>query len=137
MADLATVEQLEAVWRPLSSQERSAAATWIGWASELVRSEVPSVDSRITSGDLQPGMASMVVVSMVRRAMENPLGATRMSASIEDYSDSVSFAAGGDGSALYLTDAERARLSPKQRGAFSITPYVPPTPSGQCWGPLL
>lgn len=122
MADLASFEDLETVWRPLSGEETEAAAKWLEWASALVRTEVPSVDARITSGVLSADLVSSVVVAMVQRAMSNPDGAKSVMETVEDFSRQVTIGGDGDGTRLYLTDRELRLLSPRPRRAFSIIP---------------
>lgn len=122
MADLASVEDLETVWRPLSDDEAAAAGQWLSWASALVRAEVPSVDARIASGVLSADLVSSVVVAMVQRAMLNPDGAKSVMETVEDFSRQVTIGGDGDGTRLFLTDRELRLLSPRPRRAFSIVP---------------
>lgn len=122
MAALASVEDLEMVWRSLSEDESTAAEKWLSWASALVRREVPSVDARISSGVLSDDLVSSVVVAMVQRAMDNPSGARSVSETIEEYSRHVTMGGDGDGTRLFLTERELRWLAPRSGRAFSIAP---------------
>lgn len=122
MADLASLEDLETVWRSLSVDESAAAAKWLAWASALVRREVPTVDARVSSGVLSAELVSSVVVAMVQRAMDNPSGARSVSETIEEYSRQVTMGGDGDGTRLFLTDRELGWLAPRSGRAFSIRP---------------
>lgn len=123
MTDLASVDELEKTWRPLTAAEITSASVWIRRASALLRQEVPSVDARIANGSLDADVVASVVESMVRRVMTNPDGARSMSDTVEDVTLSVTFSGEADGG-LYLTDRERDRLMPKPRRSFSIAPSV-------------
>lgn len=124
MADLASAQDLEKTWRPLTGPEMTAAQVWIRRASAIVRQEVPSVDDRITAGTLDPDIVATVVEAMVRRVMSNPDGAKSMSETMHDYARSVTLADADAGTGLYLTDGERDRLTktPTTRQSFTITP---------------
>ena len=106
MADLAAVADVEAVWRPLTSDEALRAESLLRFASAVVRRHVPSVDDRITAATLDADLVSGVVATMVTRAMKNPDGL--VARSVEDYTERYADARAG----LSLTADELALLAP-------------------------
>lgn len=120
MSALATVADVEAVWRPLSSAEQGVAQAWLDRASALVRASVQNVDTRVAMDDNYRQLAAGVVVDMALRVLKNPEG--KRQESIDDYSwtRDNSVAAGN----LYLADDELSLLLGVRRrgGAFSIVP---------------
>lgn len=120
MADLATTDDVEAVWRPLTPAELEAAATLLGFASAVVRQRIPDVDARIASGALASDIATMVTAEMVKRRLENPSGYRSEQIGPFGFTRDSVHSAGG----LYLTDDEVRLLSGRRR-AFSITPHRP------------
>lgn len=120
MSALATVADVEAVWRPLSSAEQGVAQAWLDRASALVRASVQNVDTRVAMDDNYRQLAAGVVVDMALRVLKNPEG--KRQESIDDYSwtRDNSVAAGN----LYLADDELSLLLGVRRrgGAFSIAP---------------
>lgn len=102
----ATVEDLEAAWRPLEGDERKRAEKLLGWAEGRLRALLPpgwESDRGITSN------LEMVTVESVRRQMSGPaIPATQMSQGAGSYNVSVQLAnPSGD---WYLTGAEKELL---------------------------
>lgn len=120
MTVYATVTQLQAGWRSLTSAESAVATELLARASRKCRADVPDLDDRIADGIVEPGLAADVVCDMVRRAMAvaaDLTGVSQVSETVGPFSQSVSYQnPGGD---LYLTKAERRQLSGSRR-AFSI-----------------
>lgn len=103
MADpLATLDDVEELWRPLSDEEAVRAARLLVVVSAQVRARVGDLDVRIADGTLDPELAAATVVAVVARALQNPDGIRQES--IGDYS--VTYASGG----LLLSDADLADL---------------------------
>lgn len=105
-APFATVDDLEAAWRPLEWSERARAEKLLGWAEGRIRALLPP------GWESDPGIASnleMVTVESVRRQMSAPaLPATQMSQGAGGYTASVQLAnPSGD---WYLTSAEKDLL---------------------------
>lgn len=69
MAALATYQDVEARWRPLTPSETSVAETLLDDASDILRTRWPDVDSRLTSGSLTEATVVRVVATMVKRAL--------------------------------------------------------------------
>ncbi len=136
MADLTTIERVEAGWRPLAdpSQERTVALTTIGAASRLLRRLIPTIDDRINSGDLDEEFVSDIVAGAVIRVVRNPEGLREFA--IDDYrevrnSDSLA-------GLLGFTDEELALLGSSGAATGSAFTIVPSgrgysAPYGDAW----
>lgn len=72
MADLATVDDVEAAWRSLTDSETTRATYLLGRVSRRIRRRWADVDDRITSGDLAEADVIDVVVDMVIAVMGGP-----------------------------------------------------------------
>lgn len=113
----ASVDDLQARWRPLTEAERGRALALIDDAAALIQDECPNW-ARASEGSLR-----RVICAVVRRAMQSPsgdvdaVGVSQTSMTAGPYTQSFSFSnPGGD---LYLTKAERRNIN-GQRGAFEI-----------------
>lgn len=70
MADpFATVDDLAALWRPLTAAERARADALLPAASAIIRAEVPDVDARLANESLDAELTKWVACQMVRRVM--------------------------------------------------------------------
>lgn len=107
MTALATDDDVEALWRPLSEAESARIGRLLDVASAKVRQAVPTVDARVASGDLDADIVVSVVVSMVARVLTNP-GMVRQ---ITVGGESVTLAA-ETLRGLFLLPEELAELSP-------------------------
>lgn len=121
MADFATYQDVEGLWRPLTADEQTVATNLLRFASAIIRSKFPAIDDRIAAGDLDGDLATVVAAEMVKRRLQNPSGLR--SESVDDYSFTrdQEHSAGG----LYLTDDEVTLLSGRRVRSFSITPATP------------
>lgn len=122
MVAFAEVSDLEARWRPLSTEERARAAVLLEDASSMLRVELPEIDARLDAvpPTLDAGIPRMIVCKMVQRAMQSggdgAVSAVQQTAG--PFSQSTSYAnPQGD---LYLTKAERKMLGLGRASAFSI-----------------
>jgi hypothetical protein len=122
MAALAGVDDIEYLWRELTSPELITAGVLLDRVSALIRSRIPGIDARIAADPNLGVLAAGVVADAVLRVMRNPEG--YVSEQIGAYSYSRASTVGG----LSLTDAEWALLLPTTaaRGAFTITPCPRP-----------
>ena len=124
MADLATQDDVESLWRALVGDEIVQVDGLLRYASTIVRSRVPSVDVRIDDGTLDPQIVADVVASMVIRALRNPTGVSQESIGPVSFSVSTLVAAGY----LFLSDDEAALLAPSglpgARGFGTIRLYA-------------
>jgi hypothetical protein len=148
--DYATVPDLVARWRDLTSEEETQAATALHDASVQLRRDVPDLVSRIATeqaarvtvlaaGGDDPGAdlaetAKQVVCAMVRRAMDvddGDAGVTAVQEAHGPFSRSRTFANPmGD---LYTTKAERRRLGAGGQQAFTISTQPDPQPDSYAW----
>jgi hypothetical protein len=116
MADLATVPDVEALWRPLTGDESVRVAGLLRMASAIVRRQLPTLDARISAATLDPDLARSVVATMVVRAMKNPDGI--VARTVEDYSERYADAKAG----LVLLPDEFALLAPRGTSRASSVP---------------
>jgi hypothetical protein len=71
---LATVDDFAEVFGTLTTAQQGLVAALLRHASRMLRAAFPDLDSRITSGDLDPDQAALAVIQMVQRVMRNPGG---------------------------------------------------------------
>lgn len=108
MAALATAADVAAMWRPLTAEETTQAATLVDYASAVVRARFPDVDARVAAGSLDAALPRLVVASMVKRAML----AGGLEGVKRDVVGPFQTEAFNPEGALYLTGAELAWLVP-------------------------
>lgn len=110
--DLAGIDQVTSLGRPLSDAERDLAFAWIPVASAIIRARVGTVDARLADGTLSADVVAYVVAQMIVSALDRPgAGVTQRSETVGPVSRSESFdkaAAAG----LGMTDAWLALLLP-------------------------
>lgn len=99
---LATVEDLEAAWRPLSEQDQARAEALINRASRKVRRRWTDVDDRIAAGTLDAEDISDVVLEMVQVAMTQIPGVAQQSEGSGPFSQSATYT--NPNARLYFTD---------------------------------
>lgn len=99
---LATVEDLEAAWRPLSTEEQTRAAALIDRASRKVRRRWTDVDDRIAAGTLDAADVSDVVLEMVQVAMTQTPGVSQTSEGAGPFNQSATYT--NPNARLYFTD---------------------------------
>ena len=83
MANPATVADIEARWRPLSSQETTNATAFLDDAWAMLLHRRPSLEANITAGTVSEENVVRVVATMVLRVLKNPDGL--LEESIDDY----------------------------------------------------
>lgn len=112
MAALATVDDVAARWRPLTSEEIVIVSTLLDDASDMVRVRFPSIDADIVSGAVSAATAVRVVAGMVRRAMMNRdnEGITQGSETIGPFGISQSYA--NPSGNLYLSKDDLLSFDP-------------------------
>jgi hypothetical protein len=98
------------LWRPLSLDEVQRAAALLRRASAVVRHQVPSVDTRVATGQLSADVVSGVVVEMVLRVLDPDKRITART--VEDYSERYADARVSVEAGIFLTAAELAALQP-------------------------
>jgi hypothetical protein len=110
MSDFATVDDIEASWRPLSSDELDRAEKLLVYASQRIRNRVPGIDDAIDSGAVDVISVEMVAVAMVKRAMlsSDREGVTQTTEGAGPFSQGATYA--NPLGNLYMTDEEVREL---------------------------
>lgn len=93
-------------------------------AERLVVREFPTVEKRVTDGELSADTVADIVSAMVIRVLRNPDGIRTIQDSTGPFSGSTTFAGDNPGQ-LYLSDEDRRALNPggaSGRRAFSVMP---------------
>ena len=122
----ATVQDLEARWRPLTETERASAETLIADASQLI------VDELGETSNVSVATLKRVVCAIVKRAMAGPggIGVESLQTMAGPYQESVKYSNPmGD---LYLTRAERKALGLVGQRAFEVD-LMPPDAGQERW----
>lgn len=113
---LASVEQLEGLWRPLSAEELGRAEAQLLQASNYLRQVAHNngidLDSRVATENDPEGIyaenLANVICLAVQRVMAAPIDAppdiSQWSQSASPYSESMSFAGGSGGSLFFKTN---------------------------------
>ena len=83
MPNPATVDDIEARWRPLSDQETTNATAYLQDAWWLLLGRRPTLEDDLTNDKVSEGNVIRVVVAMVLRILKNPDG--KVEESIDDY----------------------------------------------------
>lgn len=124
MAALATVEDVAARWRPLTSEEVLIVQTLLDDASDIVRVRFPSVDADIASGAVSAATAVRVVAGMVRRAMMNrdTEGVTQGSETVGPFTQSASFA--NPNGNLYMSKDDLLSFDPAGYGTRVVQAWL-------------
>ena len=116
----ATVPDLEARWRPLTSVEQTRATALLDDASALVDDLAPAGGPSASEATLKA-----VVCAMVKRAMNRPAeldGVTQSQQTSGPFSQGVTYDnPTGD---LYLTKQEKVRLGFKKQRAGSVDMFA-------------
>lgn len=128
MVAFAVVDDLAARWRPLSDDEAVQATQLLEDASTVLRAEVPTVDTRLVLGTLDPWVPLLVVCGMVKRAMVAPAageGVESTQTNVGPFAQSFKYA--NPMGNLYLTKQDRRLLGVGGQRAFTIdaTPRPP------------
>lgn len=145
-AALATWEDVQSRWRPLSPDERAKATIRIGDASALLLTLVPGLAARIAadaSGNLAT-VATSKVADAVIRFLQNPEGAKQLQETIGPRSYGMTF--DGKATGIFFTDDELASLRPSAGADRSSTAvgtafmgtrpgWAPVTPVSPAWWP--
>lgn len=114
---------IEARWRPLTSDELTIATTLIDDATLIVDSRLPGLAAAVTAETVSADLVVAVIARMVIAALQNPNGYE--SETIGAYT----YRRNRDGSswlAEYDYDLLVSALGSGSEGAFTITPYGAP-----------
>ncbi len=129
MPNPTTTADVEARWRPLTSEQTLVATTLLDDAWNLLRFRVLSLEARLAAvpPTLDVGLVKAVMAAMVIRVLRNPDGYRQQS--IEDYSHTRDEASSTG--LLTVTDDELGLLGPStgsDGGAYTVIPYTYPPP---------
>ncbi|MBD1541025.1 hypothetical protein G9E11_01890 [Arthrobacter sp. IA7] len=135
MAAFATIEELEAWWRPLDSTERTAATRRLDDASLIIRAVKPTVDAEITAETLSAAVPNFVVRDMVKRSMSSPddmAGVSQATQQTGPFSQTLQFA-NPEGN-LYLTKLHKQMLGMGDGAAFEFDLFPDALPASfEAW----
>ena len=129
MANFATIEDLEKLWRVLKPTERERAEGLLEIVSDSLRVEADKVgknlDELAADSDAYASVLKSVTVDVVARTLmtstdQEPM--TQMTESALGYSYSGSFLVPGGG--LFIKDTELKRLGLKRQRCGVIDPYA-------------
>lgn len=102
MADFASYTDVQAGWRPLTSEEQTRATALIARASRKIRLRWPDADARIDAGTLDADDVRDVVAEMVQVAMTQTPGVSQESQDAGPFSQGRTYT--NPNSRLYFTD---------------------------------
>ena len=129
MSDYATIEDINALWRPLTTAETTRATSLLPVVSDSLRMEAHKVgkdlDEMIDADPVLGTVAKSVTVDVVARTLmtsTNSEPMTQMSESALGYSYSGSYLVPGGG--LFIKKSELARLGLKKQriGVIDLWP---------------
>jgi hypothetical protein len=148
---LATTNDLEDMWRPLTSSEIPRAVRLINKASSLLRQKAPYVDARMARftadstdlGGLDPTTVSMVVATMVKRFLSNVDGIVTEAEAAGPFNHSRTYAIRGEKDVrgeLQVTASDLEALAPHTSkrsalGSIRTRPHLARWPYGDVGGP--
>ncbi len=122
MADFATISDISALWRPLSTSETERAGALLPVVSDSLRSEASKVgkdlDAMIAEDETLASVAKSVTVDVVARTLMTSTDSEPMTQSSESalgYSVSGTYLVPGGG--LFIKKSELARLGLRRQRA--------------------
>jgi hypothetical protein len=128
MSDFATITDIEALWRTMSSAEKTRAAALIPVVSSALRAEAQKVgknlDEMIATSEDLARIATSVTVDIISRTLmtsTNQEPMSQMSQSALGYTVSGTFLVPGGG--LFIKKSELARLGLKRQKIGVIDLY--------------
>lgn len=128
MNDFATVDDIIALWRPLTPDEIERAKKLLPIISDVLRQEAMNVgkdlDQMLSDGEVLPGVVKSVTVDVAARTLNTPSDGTpmtQMSQSALGYTVSGTYLVPGGG--LFIKRTELARLGLRRQRIGVIEPY--------------
>lgn len=129
MADYATIDDIIALWRPLTPQEQERAAALLPVVSDSLRQAARNVgrdlDAMLEDGEVLENVLKSVTVDVTARAIMTPTDdapMTQMSQSALGYSVSGTYLVPGGG--LFIKKSELARLGLRRQQIGVIELYA-------------
>lgn len=105
---------IAAGWHTLTDDQVTAVETLIERAMPILLVQSPGLLDRLASGTTPPEAVEQVLIQAVRRAatpMFNPVGAKRVSMSIDDYTEATEYDTVAMAAGLYFTNPELSLLA--------------------------
>jgi hypothetical protein len=119
-----TPDDIEARWRPLTSDETTVATTLLADAEALLDNALPGLAAAVDDETVSLTIVTAVIVAMVVRVLRNPDGVK--SETIGDYS----YVRDSSDSGLLLLESDLSPLTTAlgalSGGGFTIRPYYEP-----------
>lgn len=129
MADYATIDDIIALWRPLTPQEQERAAALLPVVSDSLRQAARNVgrdlDAMLEGGEVLENVLKSVTVDVTARVIMTPTDdapMTQMSQSALGYSVSGTYLVPGGG--LFIKKSELARLGLRRQRIGVIELYA-------------
>lgn len=129
MVDYATIDDIIALWRPLTPQEQERAAALLPVVSDSLRQAARNVgrdlDAMLEDGEVLENVLKSVTVDVTARAIMTPTDdapMTQMSQSALGYSVSGTYLVPGGG--LFIKKSELARLGLRRQRIGVIELYA-------------
>lgn len=130
MKPFATVDELSALWRPLTTEERERATALLPLVSDSLREEAQKVGVNLDDMALErasfQSVVKSVTVDVTARALMTPSGEagamTQVNQSALGYSMTGTFLVPGGG--LFIKKTELARLGLRRQRIEVIEPYA-------------
>lgn len=129
MADYATIDDIIALWRPLTPQEQERAAALLPVVSDSLRQAARNVgrdlDAMLKDGEVLENVLKSVTVDVTARAIMTPTDdapMTQMSQSALGYSVSGTYLVPGGG--LFIKKSELARIGLRRQRIGVIELYA-------------
>jgi hypothetical protein len=116
MANPAVVGDLEARWRPLSTQETLNATAYLADAWWLLLGRRPNLEADLTATTVSEGNVVRVVSAIVLRLLRNPEGLLEEAGDDYRYRRDSLVSSG----ALHVTSDELADITPGRRRQSSV-----------------
>ena len=127
MTPFATVTQAEAIWRQMTTEEKTRASNLLPVISDVLRAEANRVgrdlDSMITSGELLTNVVVSVTVDILARPMMTPTNEVPMTQSTQSalgYSFSGTYLVPGGGLFVKKSELERLGLRRQRYGVIDL-----------------
>lgn len=117
-----TTDDIEARWRPLTSDETAVATTLIDDATLTLDARLPGLEAAVTAATVDPALVVAVIARMVIAALRNPEGLRSETIGTYSYTRDT----GDDWLTTSDYDLLVSALGAGSEGAFTITPYYAP-----------
>lgn len=115
-----TASGLEAMWRPLSEQEKTNADTLLQVVSAVFRARVPGLDDLVEAGTVNDTLVGFSAQQVVKRVLMNPEGFKQISDTTGPFSGSATYDQSVAGVNLYVSDGDIKLFLPSHDSSFSI-----------------